>query len=508
MAGLTHFAVGISRELNGDAAGATSDFVESSLLDLRYEPLVIETARRLLRETKNAEAVELLEKSVAEGTGSGPLHSLLGYAYFQSGQTNAAIRANENAIQAAPEQLAGYQNLAHIYFEQKRTNDALQVLDRAAAQAEAAPDFLLALAELYVRLARQSALPEAEARAKILALSDRASAQPLDNPLLSQRVGEFYLAYGEIAKAEPIYRQLYDDYPDAPGVRDKLAAIYLRQDKKDEAARLLEELRLEKPTDPRNYYFLGGLAFEGKNFDKAADYYKNALQLNPEFEPIYYDLAGAYIATQQPQEALEILRKSREKFPQLNFTAEFYTGIALSQLERYQEALGHFTSAELLAKNSEPNRLNQFFYFQAGSVNERAGNIPEAVKAFRKCLELAPDNAEALNYLGYMWADRGENLEEARTLIDRAVAIEPDNAAFIDSLAWVLHKLNRPKEALGHMRRAIELSEKPDATLFDHLGDIQLELRDFPAARASYQKSLEIKDDPAIRLKLNALPAE
>lgn len=508
IAGLAHFATGVSRELTGDTAGATSNFVESARLDLGYEPLVLETARRLLRDAKQAEAAELLEKSAAKTGGSGGLYSLLGFAYYQSGKTNEAIRANQNAVKVAPEQLAGYQNLAHIYFEQKRTNDALQVLDQAAAQTEASPDFLVALAELYVRLARQSAMPEADARAKILALSDRATAQPLDNPLLSQRIGEFYLGYGETSKAEPIYQQLYKQYPDAPGVRDKLAAIYLREEKREEAARLLEEMRLEKPTDPRNYYFLGGLAFEGKNFDKAADYYKNALQLNPEFEPIYFDLAGAYIATQQPQEALEVLKKSREKFPQLSFTAEFYTGIALSQLERFQEALGHFTSAELLAKKSEPGRLNQFFYFQAGSVYERAGNIPEAVAAFRKVLELSPNNAEAMNYLGYMWAERGENLDEAKALLEKAVSIEPDNAAFIDSLAWVLHKLSKSREALIHMNRAIQLSEKPDPTLFEHLGDIQSELRDFAAARAAYQKSLELKDDAGIRQKLNAVPAE
>ena len=184
---------------------------------------------------------------------------------------------------------------------------------------------------------------------------------------------------------------------------------------------------------------------------------------------------------------------------------EFYTGIANAAMEKYSEALSHFTSAELLAKTSEPGRLNQVFYFQLGSTYERSGNIPEAVKAFRKCLEIAPDYAEALNYLGYMWAERGENLEEARDMIEKALKKEPDNAAFLDSLGWVYYKLKKPSEALSYLNSAIEHTDKPDPTLFDHLGDIHLELKEIDKAREAYGKALAIKPDEKIQQKLEGL---
>jgi tetratricopeptide (TPR) repeat protein len=91
-----------------------------------------------------------------------------------------------------------------------------------------------------------------------------------------------------------------------------------------------------------------------------------------------------------------------------------------------------------------------------------------------------------------MWADRGQNLSEAHELIEKAVHLEPKNAAFLDSLGWVLYKLDKPKEALPHLLSALRQSEEPDATLYDHLGDIYLALSQPDKARESWQKALTL----------------
>src|SRR5690606_19899041 len=100
------------------------------------------------------------------------------------------------------------------------------------------------------------------------------------------------------------------------------------------------------------------LAFDGQNFAKAAEYYERAIKLNPDFEPVYYDLAGVKIALEKPEEAVKVLEEARKRFPQLNFTLEFYSGVAQAQMENYREALLHLVSAELVAKTTEPARLN------------------------------------------------------------------------------------------------------------------------------------------------------
>jgi tetratricopeptide (TPR) repeat protein len=258
----------------------------------------------------------------------------------------------------------------------------------------------------------------------------------------------------------------------------------------------------DNPTNPQVYYLLGNLAFDEKKFDEAASHFAKALLFNPGLEPAYYDLARLQVALNKPQEALNTLRLARARFP-ANFFVEFYTGVAHSALKQYTEAVNSYTAAEIQGKASDPSLLSHVFYFQLGAAYERCTNYAEAERQLRKCLEKAPDFAEALNYLGYMWAERGENLQEALQMIEKAVKAEPKNAAFLDSLAWVLFKLKRVNEALDFMLQAVQHSEKPDATLYDHLGDIYAALGRKEDARSAWQQSLEVETNESIKKKLD-----
>ncbi len=128
--------------------------------------------------------------------------------------------------------------------------------------------------------------------------------------------------------------------------------------------------------------------------------------------------------------------------------------------------------------------------FLLGAAHERLGDHEQAVATFRRLLELAPDHAPTLNYLGYMWAEVGENLAEAVSLIRRAVALDPDNGAYVDSLGWAYFQLGRYGEARGHLEWAVRLIPD-DATILEHLGDLYVALKDIERARASYQQALD-----------------
>jgi tetratricopeptide (TPR) repeat protein len=184
---------------------------------------------------------------------------------------------------------------------------------------------------------------------------------------------------------------------------------------------------------------------------------------------------------------------------------QFLTGIAYARQKSYPEAIQHFTAAEVIAKASDPKRLNQTFYFQLGAAHERKGDLEEAEKYFQESLRLAPDFAESLNYLGYMWAEHGIKLEKARELIEKALKIEPKNGAYLDSMAWVLFKLNQPQQALEYMLKAVEQTDEPDPTVFDHLGDIYAALNQPDKAREAYKKALELEPSEQIKKKVEGL---
>ena len=121
-------------------------------------------------------------------------------------------------------------------------------------------------------------------------------------------------------------------------------------------------------------------------------------------------------------------------------------------------------------------------------------------------LEVAPDHAPTLNYLGYMWAEDGENLGEALELILRAVALDPDNGAYVDSLGWAYYQLGRFEEARGHLEWAARLIPS-DPTIHEHLGDLYVILNDFTHAKASYEQAIELSGDnlDQVRSKLRSL---
>jgi len=106
--------------------------------------------------------------------------------------------------------------------------------------------------------------------------------------------------------------------------------------------------------------------------------------------------------------------------------------------------------------------------------------------------------------LGYLWADKGTNLEESVRLIKKALSYEPDNGYFLDSLGWAYFKQGRLEEAAAELEKAI-VQVKDDAVIIDHLGDVYRALGRYEEAIESYRSSLSVEDDPKVQKKLDKL---
>jgi tetratricopeptide (TPR) repeat protein len=140
--------------------------------------------------------------------------------------------------------------------------------------------------------------------------------------------------------------------------------------------------------------------------------------------------------------------------------------------------------------------------FMRGAMFEREKNFDAAEKSFRKVLDGDANNAGALNYLGYMFADRGVRLDEAKQLISKALDIEPGNPAYLDSLAWVHYHQDQFDQAATELREALD-KMGDDPTVHDHLGDVYLKqgkireaIQQWESSVAEYKKAAPSDQDP------------
>ncbi|MBW3672054.1 MAG: tetratricopeptide repeat protein, partial [Acidobacteria bacterium] len=171
-----------------------------------------------------------------------------------------------------------------------------------------------------------------------------------------------------------------------------------------------------------------------------------------------------------------------------------------AQMDRYEDAL------YVLLEMDDRWKKEVNYLFQLGAVYERSGQIDSAEKAFEQVLDQSPEHAPTLNYLGYMWAERGVRLNEAEELISAAVRQSPKNGAYVDSLGWVYYKLGQYDLAEKHLLDAANLIPD-DPTIQEHLGDLFARIGHLERAMDRYRQALELdpEDEELLRRKMREL---
>lgn len=166
--------------------------------------------------------------------------------------------------------------------------------------------------------------------------------------------------------------------------------------------------------------------------------------------------------------------------------------------------------SEAIARVGTPSRSNWPLFYARGIAYERAGDWSKAEPDLQYALKLAPDQPSVLNYLAYSWADRGEHVDEARSMLERAIAARPNEGAFIDSLGWVLLRQGDSAGAIRQLERAVELQPE-DPVINGHLGDALAAAGRTREAEFQWRRALNLNPEPDDAKKLNdklaALPA-
>lgn len=203
-----------------------------------------------------------------------------------------------------------------------------------------------------------------------------------------------------------------------------------------------------------------------------------------------YLISFAYALDGETDKALSAIRDAQQLQPNQPLL-KFQEGWILLQGKRHEEALAHF---ERFIKNFPQDKSNVMkARFYISNIYVEMDEMEKGEKILEDILAEDPDNPQANNDLGYLWADQGKNLERAEKMIRKALEHEPDNRAYQDSLGWVLYRLGRYEEAVVEMEKATADVKKQDPTLMDHLGDTLIKVGREEEAIQAWKKALELE---------------
>ncbi len=441
----------------------------------------------LLDQNKSDEAIQLLQTMTAHSP-SPTLYDLLGDAYTQTKDYAKAEASYRKAVELDPSELTHLRGLGQTLLSEEKYADALSVYQKLADVMPDDADVYLRIAQIYRELhqldkaeenlvkARQYApgslevmyneamIYEAQGRYEdaIKVLSDAVVGVKGQSAVLPNRRRSLAILYQQLG-------QLYRD------AQNYQAAVYTYQ----ELGHLGDE------EDHRARILLMETHRQAKDLPKALLVGKEAVAKYPTDSAIRATYALVLGENQQPEEAVKLLEGSLK-----NNAADRDIYLNMAQIyeraHKYKEAEEMARKAE--AMPSEP-RDNEMTWFLIGAIYERQKMFDKAEEEFKKVLEVNPKNASALNYYGYMLADRGIRLDEAKEMIQRALDQEPFSGAYLDSLGWVYYKLNKLTDAEAALRKAVE-RESHDPTIRSHLGDVYAKQGRMEQAAIEWEKSL------------------
>lgn len=317
------------------------------------------------------------------------------------------------------------------------------------------------------------------------------------------RLGLFTLALlseqkGLADQAAEFYDRLLKLDPDNTEVLSQRATLAEAQKAIDTAIAIRRRLVLAMPNSLQNRYRLGQLLVDAEREEEAGEIFLALAKDFPELGQPYVQLAYIEIHRHNNPEAIQMLTEAVKRMPD-NPEIRSLIGFTYLAMKEDTAAVKAFKEARKL----DPKNVN--ILFALGEVQQRLGYFDDAVRTLQTILTLQPSHSEALNFLGYMYAERGIRLEEAERLLKKALQNEPANAYYLDSLGWVYFKKGKSRMALDYIDRASKILTDP--VIFEHLGDVLVSLGSIDEARQSYERSLEKIQSESVRNKLLRLPS-
>jgi tetratricopeptide (TPR) repeat protein len=462
-------------------------------------PALEQLSQILVDEGRSQDAIALLTQ--AAGDSSSPdIYALLGDAYSQEKDYDKAEDAYRKSVDGDPDDAGHLHSLAQVLLTEEKYAEALDSFKKLSTMEPDQFENYVRMSQLYRRLGNFDDAESSLLRAKQLAPGNLEILY--NEALLYEDQNRFSDAVKVLSDAIAGIKgqSSNENSPNALAILyEQLGRAYREEQNFTAAIETYEEMRkLGAEAAQRAQMLLIETYRDSRDIDHAITETKKALVDTPSDPQLTVTLALLYGEKTDTDDAAKLLQgliQGNDNDQEL-----------FLDLAQVQEQGHHYADAEQSAAKAEQlahgGADKEAAWFMLGAIYERQKKFDLAEQQFRKVLDQNPNNAAVLNYYGYMLADRGLRLEEATSLIQRAVKQDPNNGAYLDSLGWAYYKSSKLAEAEEYLRKATE-RDSHDPTILGHLADVYVKMGQtdravtlMEKARAEWQRAVPSDYEP------------
>ncbi len=521
-AGYYHFMVGVLSSLDNDARGALENYQIASQVDPQNSFLTLRQVEELLNLSQTSEAKKLLEQVKNKETKNPEYHVLAARVAAQAQDLTSAVKSLEtagNLYQDYDNQLKAREMLLTKVAMLADNRDYANAVQSLEKYLKSEPDDEIShyfLGKIHTIFQNRTLAKKAYQKSLELRPGFLAAAKALGLQLeLEGKIEDAVIVYNRALRSNATDEELLQ----------KLINLSLINDNYEEALQYLRQYLLLRPDDLQNQMRAGLIHFRLKQYDSAKEIFLQVLsQEGTDKDRILFYLGSLFQETEDTPNSFKY-------FGQLSSSSEYFVESRLQMIQTQVYKLNNFEeavqtaqtaikqrpeSAELVMalaglyefekKYSEAVALlekemsrfedNEKMAFLLGSLLDKQGDFEGSIKVMRKIISNNMNNAHALNHIGYAYAERGINLDEAESLLKRAIQIAPENGFIADSLGWTYFRMGKYKQALDFLSRANKLSPNQPVIL-EHLADTHQKMGSKKQALEVYKKILSMRASSA-----------
>ncbi len=460
-------------------------------------------------EGKTRKSTKELRKLIEKDPDVPFYYFLLAQNYGRGRKLSEAITTCKKAIEIFPDFFLARVYLGRLYSTNKEHEKSVTIFRGVIGDGFDDED-------VYIYLAREYVALEEYGRAiktlkKLLKINpDSVLAHVFLGSIYDQRLDNPRLALNS-------YRTAVAIEPGNVDAHYAMAQIYLRENQQKRALAKFQEILKLTPDDLAVQLRVALIYYELKDYSKAIAEFKKVLKRNPDADKIKYYLGILYESREESDAALDafytvppnssfymearlhivnILRKDErnadaevslmDAIDERNDVPEFYEFMAAI----YEEGDNYPAAEKILERGRRKLPHNEKVVFLLAIVRERMNDKKGAISAMREVLEINPQNAAALNYIGYSYAESGKRLDEAREMIEKALVIKPNDGYITDSLGWTYYRAGDYGQAMKYLKRADHLAPN-EPTILDHIANVLMKMGDGKSALKYFRRAYD-----------------